>query len=236
MKAFASRCRRCWFRRISFFVSERKPAAGSDVDEYALASRLSYFLWSSMPDEDLVASRRGQDAAQARTSWRRRFAGCSPIRRASALVDNFAAQWLQLRALARSAPDPDRFPKVDEELLDFMRKETKLFVQAVIREDRSILDFLERAIQLPERRAGAALRNSRSLRRGVPTGRTGRQSAARRADSRQRPDRLLLSDANLARAAWQVGARELARRTASSAASRSAGVGGKWGRRIRLAS
>jgi hypothetical protein len=62
--------------------------------------------------------------------------------RAKTLVDNFAAQWLQLRALARSAPDPDRFPKVDEELLDFMRQETILFVQAIISEDRSVLDFL----------------------------------------------------------------------------------------------
>jgi len=62
--------------------------------------------------------------------------------KAAALLDNFAAQWLQLRALDRATPDPERFPKVDEELLDWMRKETTLFVEAVIREDRSVLDLL----------------------------------------------------------------------------------------------
>ena len=59
------------------------------------------------------------------------------------LVDNFAAQWLQLRNLGRTKPDPARFPTVDDELLDNMRQETGLFVEAVIREDRSVLDFLD---------------------------------------------------------------------------------------------
>jgi len=123
------------------FRIERKPAAGSEVDEYALASRLSYFLWSSMPDEVLLR-------AAADKTLRKPDVLAAQVRRmladpkSSALVDNFASQWLQLRALARSAPDPERFPKVDEELLDFMKKETTLLVQAVIREDRSVLDFL----------------------------------------------------------------------------------------------
>jgi hypothetical protein len=59
------------------------------------------------------------------------------------LVDNFAAQWLQMRNLGRVKPDPARFPTVDDELLDAMRRETSLFVEAVIREDRSILDFID---------------------------------------------------------------------------------------------
>jgi hypothetical protein len=59
------------------------------------------------------------------------------------LVDNFAAQWLQLRSFARTKPDPARFPTVDDELLDAMKRETSLFVEAVIREDRSILDFID---------------------------------------------------------------------------------------------
>jgi hypothetical protein len=123
------------------FRIERKPAAGPEIDEYALASRLSYFLWSSMPDEDLLR-------AAADKTLRKPDVLTAQVRRmladpkSSALIDNFASQWLQLRALARSAPDPERFPKVDEELLDFMEQETKLFAQAVIREDRSVLDFL----------------------------------------------------------------------------------------------
>jgi hypothetical protein len=59
------------------------------------------------------------------------------------LVDNWAAQWLQLRNLGRTKPDPKRFPTVDDELLDAMRTETSMFVEAIIKEDRSILDFID---------------------------------------------------------------------------------------------
>ena len=59
------------------------------------------------------------------------------------LVDNWAAQWLQLRNLGRTKPDPVRFPTVDDELLDAMRRETSLFIEAIIREDRSLLDFID---------------------------------------------------------------------------------------------
>ena len=59
------------------------------------------------------------------------------------LVENWAAQWLQLRNLGRTKPDPKRFPTVDDELLDAMRKETSLFVETIIKEDRSLLDFID---------------------------------------------------------------------------------------------
>jgi hypothetical protein len=59
------------------------------------------------------------------------------------LVDNWAAQWLQLRNLGRTKPDPTRFPKVDDELLDAMRTETSMFIEAIIKEDRSILDIID---------------------------------------------------------------------------------------------
>jgi hypothetical protein len=60
-----------------------------------------------------------------------------------ALVDNFAGQWLQLRNLDSVKPDPDRFPDFDEDLRKAMKQETRLFIQAVIHEDRSILDFID---------------------------------------------------------------------------------------------
>ena len=59
------------------------------------------------------------------------------------LVENWAAQWLQLRNLGRTKPDPKRFPTVDDELLDAMRKETMMFVETIIKEDRSLLDFID---------------------------------------------------------------------------------------------
>src|SRR5690348_6041568 len=63
--------------------------------------------------------------------------------KASNLVDNFAGQWLQLRNLGRTKPDPQRFPTVDDELFDDMRKETSLFAETVIKEDRSVVDFID---------------------------------------------------------------------------------------------
>ena len=112
------------------------------VNEYDLASRLSYFLWGSMPDDELL-----QKAAD--NSLRKSGVINGQVRRMLAdskavnLVDNFAAQWLQLRMLGRTKPDPIRFPTVDDELLDAMRSETNLFVDSLIREDRSVLDFVD---------------------------------------------------------------------------------------------
>ena len=80
----------------------------------------------------------------SRTCWRRRSGACSRIRKARALVENFAGQWLQLRNLeGRSSPIPTCSRTFDEKLRAAMLKETELFFENVIREDRSILDFLD---------------------------------------------------------------------------------------------
>ena len=120
----------------------KEAAAPHFISEYELASRLSYFLWSSMPDEELFRAAREQKLRQPgvlEAQIRRMMA--DP--KAKNLVDNFAAQWLQMRNLGRVKPDPARFPTVDDELLDAMRRETSLFVETVIREDRSVLDFID---------------------------------------------------------------------------------------------
>lgn len=128
------------------FRSERPSSIRSTgpqpVGDFELASRLSYFLWSSMPDGELLRaaadkSLRKSELLEAQV--RRMLAD----KRAVNLVENFAAQWLQLRNLGRTKPDPARFPTVDDELLDAMKRETGMFVEAVIREDRSILDFID---------------------------------------------------------------------------------------------
>lgn len=125
------------------FRVEHPPAGGPaefTLDEHALASRLAYFLWSSMPDERLFAlAGRGALRRELDHEVRRMLADPKAIN----LVDNFAAQWLQLRNLGRTKPDPARFPAVDDELLDAMRRETRLFAEAVLREDRSVLDFID---------------------------------------------------------------------------------------------
>jgi mono/diheme cytochrome c family protein len=111
------------------------------LNDYELASRLSYFLWSSMPDDELftLASKgKLQDptvlAAQARRMLR------NP--KAQALADNFSGQWLQLRNLAGVAPDTQRFPDFNDKLRTAMRTETEMFFQDIMSNDRSILDFL----------------------------------------------------------------------------------------------
>ena len=126
------------------FRVERDPPPGEvrDLDDFEMASRLSYFLWSSMPDDTLLAAAlRGelrtpeQLAAQARRMLQ------DP--KARALVDNFAAQWLQLRSLDVVSPDTGTFKDFDDALRKAMRRETEEFFAAIVREDRSILEFLD---------------------------------------------------------------------------------------------
>lgn len=109
------------------------------IDEYQLASRLSYFLWSTLPDAELtdLASKK-QLTANLGAQVKRMLK--DP--KATALVENFAMQWLQLGRLQLVAPDQKLFPSFNEPLRQAMMQETKLFLVEVIREDRSLLDLL----------------------------------------------------------------------------------------------
>jgi hypothetical protein len=129
------------------FRIERDPAGKSsdgsyELNDYELATRLSYFLWSSMPDDELFRAaeqKQLRNAAALRAQVQRMLA--DP--KASALVENFGEQWLNLRLMDRTKPDAAKFPGVDDELLEGMRRETRLFINAVFRENRSILDFID---------------------------------------------------------------------------------------------
>ena len=106
-----------------------------------MASRLSYFLWSSGPDDellDLAEQGRLRDPEVLGRQARRMLA--DP--RAKELVRNFAGQWLYLRNLRGAVPDALVFPEFDENLRDAFLQETELFVESLIREDRSVLDLL----------------------------------------------------------------------------------------------
>ncbi|MBM3776189.1 MAG: DUF1592 domain-containing protein, partial [Acidobacteria bacterium] len=119
-----------------------KDASAHPVSETELASRLSYFLWSSMPDDELLSL-----AEQGRLRQPDVFEGqvrrMLRDRRSRALVDNFAGQWLHLRNLKKATPDPGRFPSFNEALRAAMARETELFFEHVLREDRSVLEFLD---------------------------------------------------------------------------------------------
>ncbi|HUY33387.1 MAG TPA: DUF1592 domain-containing protein [Pirellulales bacterium] len=128
--------------------AEGGKADGSDaegvhlINEFELATRLSYFLWSSMPDDDLFQHafagtlRQGDNLA-------------SEVRRmlkhpkSRALVDNFAMQWLQVRRLKLATPDTKRFPTFDDGLRRAMLRETELCFAHIMNDDRSLLEFLD---------------------------------------------------------------------------------------------
>ena len=130
------------------FRIERSPprqlmiASARSLNQYELASRLSYFLWSSMPDDALLtAADRGRLAQPAAlvAQVRRMLLD----RKSHALIENFGGQWLQVRRLESVKPDRKRFPDFDEYLRLSMRRETEMFFESIVREDRSILDFID---------------------------------------------------------------------------------------------
>jgi mono/diheme cytochrome c family protein len=111
------------------------------ITDLQLASRLSFFLWSSIPDDELLdvaAAGKLHDPAVLERQVKRMLADS----RSRALVTNFAAQWLRLRNLDSITPDMRVFPDFDDNLRQAMREETELFFESILREDRSALDLL----------------------------------------------------------------------------------------------
>jgi cytochrome c553 len=128
------------------FRTERDPAglaAGaayrlSDVD---LASRLSFFLWSSIPDDELLdAASRGTLSRPA--TFDRQVRRLLADQRSGSLIDNFLGQWLQLRNLKTKQPNSHEFPDFDDNLRQALHTETELFFSSIVREDRSVLDLM----------------------------------------------------------------------------------------------
>jgi hypothetical protein len=121
-----------------FDAARGKPFRISDIE---LASRLSFFLWSSIPDDELLDHAvRGTlaDPAVLERQVRRMLRDA----RSQALVDSFANQWLKLGRLAGIVPDVDEFPDFDENLREALQQETRLFVGSQLREDRSVVDLI----------------------------------------------------------------------------------------------
>jgi len=117
------------------------PGSIHPISDVELASRLSFFLWSTIPDDQLitVASQgKLRDPAVLEQQVKRMLADD----RSEALVKNFAGQWLLLRNLPNVQPDPNEFPNFDDNLRQAFRRETEMFFESVMREDRSVLDLL----------------------------------------------------------------------------------------------
>jgi len=111
------------------------------LNDLELASRLSFFLWSTIPDDQLItlaSQGRLKEPAVLEQQVKRMLADD----RSEALVKNFAGQWLMLRNLQSVLPDPNEFPNFDDNLRQAFRKETEMFFASIMREDRSVLDLL----------------------------------------------------------------------------------------------
>ena len=123
---------------------EKAPAinGGSPIDQYSLASRLSYFLWSSMPDEALLRSAE-QHTLRNPQVLEAQVHRMLKDKRAHTLVENFAGQWLELRRLESVSPDREKFPEFDDYLRMSMRQETEAFFQNLIDNDLSVLELLD---------------------------------------------------------------------------------------------
>jgi hypothetical protein len=118
------------------------PGSVYRIDDCELASRLSFFLWSSVPDDqllDLAEKGKLKDPAVLDQQVHRLL----DDPRADSLVSNFAGQWLYIRNLAQQKPDSDAFPEFDESLRQAFRQETELFFRNILREDHSVVELLD---------------------------------------------------------------------------------------------
>ncbi len=127
--------------RIERDPANSAPGTAYRIGDLELASRLSFFLWSSIPDDELLdLAERGKlkDPSVLKAQARRMLADL----RSNALVSNFATQWLSLRKLDTMSPDPKVFPDFDENLREALQRETELFLDSMLREDRGVLELL----------------------------------------------------------------------------------------------
>lgn len=113
-----------------------------ELGDFEIASRLSYFLWSTMPDEELFRLA-GEGKLAEEANLRGQAKRMLVDSRSKALVENFAGQWLQIRNMDSVQPDPQTFPQFNGDLRAAMKKETELFFETIMREDRSVLQLLD---------------------------------------------------------------------------------------------
>ena len=128
------------------FRTERDPAgtvpgAAYRVPDFDLASRLSFFVWSSIPDDELLDAA-ARATLQRPATFERQVRRMLADPRAQSLIDNFLGQWLQLRNLKSKQPNSHEFPDFDDNLRQSLETEMELFFGAIIREDRSVLDLM----------------------------------------------------------------------------------------------
>ena len=163
------------------------------ISNWHRASAIS--LWSSMPDDELLAlAEAGKLRTPATLDAQVKRMLADP--RSSALADNFAGQWLELRNLDVVKPDPQKFPDWSPELRDAMKQETRLFFDSILRENRPLSEFLDARYTFLNERLAQALRHRGREGSGVPSRRTYHPAARRHPEPRQRAHRFQLPHAH----------------------------------------
>ncbi|MBY0586508.1 DUF1592 domain-containing protein [bacterium] len=122
--------------------NEPDSAQPRELNDFELATRLSYFLWSTMPD-DVLWQQALEGTLREPANFEKQVERMLADDRVLGLVENFAGQWLQLRNLADRSPDRDKFPMWNDQLRSAMRRETELFFASVLRERRQLVEFLD---------------------------------------------------------------------------------------------
>jgi mono/diheme cytochrome c family protein len=128
--------------RIETDADPNNPKARHEITQFELATRLSYFLWSSMPDDELLAVAEKNELRKSDVI-QRQVKRLLKDKRSEAFVENFSLQWLNLRGLDELTPDPEKFPEYSTQLRDDMLRETTKFFDHVLREDLSTLELLD---------------------------------------------------------------------------------------------
>ena len=204
------------------------PDTAYRISDLELASRLSFFLWSSIPDDELLDAAERGELQQARRAREASAADAGRSARRESLVSNFAEQWLYLRNLESITPDLRLFPDFDDNLRQALRRETELLFESILREDRSVLDLLKADYTFLNERLAKHygiphVYGSRFRRVALDT-----DSAARRpAAPGQHPDRDVVRHAHVAGDSRQMGSGEPRRHAAAAAAAERAGAEGQ---------
>ena len=161
--------------RVELDPPNTPPGTPYLIGEYELASRLSYFLWNSTPDDELLAL---AGKGELRKNLQNQILRMTKDAKSKSFLEGFAEQWLTLRKLELSSPDPKMFPSFNNGLRDAMIRESQLFFEALVRENRSILDLLDADFtfvnaQLAKHYGIAGVKGKEFVRVKAPPGRGG---------------------------------------------------------------
>ena len=191
----SSGSRPTWFRARPYRISDTE-----------LATRLSFFLWSSLPDQELLdAAREGRLHAQDKLESQVKRMLADP--RSDALASRFAAEWLGLARLDTVTPDPLLYPNYDRTLAFSLRRETELLFDGIVRDDSSVLDLLTADYTFVDERLAAHYKIPGVLRQPVPARGDRRRAPPRPARPGQHPHDHLALGPHVAGAARQMDAR-----------------------------